>query len=126
MLLSASIDSGIGLTAGKKLVGKKISQSDDTYLTTINLREKFIQVKNFLTINELPKNEIENIESFKKVISKLQEELTIQKIITNTISEENQKMKQEMKELDAELKGFEEEIMEMLIKEFSKFGKKNK
>ena len=123
MLLSASIDSGIGLTAGKKLVGKKISQSDDTYLTTINLREKFIQIKNFLTIKELPKNEIENIESFKKAISKLQEELTIQKTITNTISEENQKLKQEMKELDEELKEFEGKMMEMLVETLSKFGK---
>jgi len=123
MLLSASIDSGIGLTAGKKLVGKKISQSDDTYLTTVNLREKFIQIKNFLTIKELPKIEIENIESFKKAISKLQEELTIQKTITNTISEENQKLKQEMKELGEELKEFEGKMMEKLVETLSKFGK---
>jgi len=123
MLLSASIDSGIGLTAGKKLVGKKISQSDDTYLTTVNLREKFIQIKNFLTINKLPKIEIENIESFKKAISKLQEELTIQKTITNTISEENQKLKQEMKELGEELKEFEGKMMEKLVETLSKFGK---
>ncbi|GAG16204.1 unnamed protein product, partial [marine sediment metagenome] len=39
MFLSASIDSGIGLTAGKKLCGKAIPQSDDTYLTTVKLRE---------------------------------------------------------------------------------------
>jgi len=42
MFLSAAIDAGIGLTAGKKLVGKSIPQSDDTYLTTIKLRDKFI------------------------------------------------------------------------------------
>jgi hypothetical protein len=44
MSLSASIDSGIGLTAGKKLCGKAIAQSDDTYLTTAKLREKFTQL----------------------------------------------------------------------------------
>ena len=59
MLLSASIDSGIGLTAGKKLVGKAIAQSDDTYLTTINLKKKFIQLKNFQTIKQKPKVETE-------------------------------------------------------------------
>jgi integrase len=39
MFLSAAIDSGIGLTAGKKLCGKAIAESDDTYLTTVNLKE---------------------------------------------------------------------------------------
>jgi integrase len=33
MFLSTAIDSGIGLTAGKKLCGKAIAQSDDTYLS---------------------------------------------------------------------------------------------
>ena len=45
MFLSASIDSGIGLTAGKKLCGKAIPKSDDTYLTTVKLREKFCTTK---------------------------------------------------------------------------------
>jgi hypothetical protein len=31
MFLSTAIDSGIGLTAGKKLCGKAIAESDDTY-----------------------------------------------------------------------------------------------
>jgi hypothetical protein len=96
MLLSASIDSGIGLTAGKKLVGKTIPQSDDTYLTTVKLRELFLQLKKFLTINEKPKVETETIETLKKAVTKLQEDLTLQKQITKTISEENLKIKQEL------------------------------
>ena len=52
MFLSTSIDSGIGLTAGKKLCGKAIARSDDTYLTTVKLREKFAQLKKFLTIKQ--------------------------------------------------------------------------
>jgi integrase len=63
MFMSASIDSGIGLTAGKKLCGKAIAQSDDTYLTTVNLRKKFIQLKKFLTIREQPK-----IDFFKQLV----------------------------------------------------------
>jgi integrase len=99
MFLSAAIDSGIGLTAGKKLCGKAIAESDDTYLTTVNLRERFIQLKRFLTIKEQPKIETEKIESLKSAINKLQEELTQQKTITETISEENVKIKKEFERL---------------------------
>lgn len=99
MLLSASIDSGIGLTAGKKLVGKAIPQSDDTYLTTVNLREKFIQLKRFQSIKQQPKVETEKIESLKSAVIKLQEDLTQQRLITNTISEENIRTKQQLEKL---------------------------
>ena len=99
MLLSAAIDSGIGLTAGKKLCGKAIAQSDDTYLTTVNLRQKFIQLKRFQSIREQPRVEIEKIESLKSAVNKLQEELTQQKLITDTISEENIRTKQELEKL---------------------------
>jgi len=99
MFLSAAIDSGIGLTAGKKLCGKAIAESDDTYLTTVNLREKFIQLKRFLTIKEQPKVETEKIATLKSAINKLQEELTQQKTITETISEENVKINKEFETL---------------------------
>ena len=99
MFLSASIDSGIGLTAGKKLCGKAIPQSDDTYLTTVNLQEKFTQLKRFQTIREQPRVETEKIESLKNAINKLQEELTQQKLITDTISKENIRTKKELERL---------------------------
>ena len=99
MLLSAAIDSAIGLTAGKKLCGKAIPQSDDTYLTTVNLRQKFRQLKRFQSIKEQPIVETEKIESLKNAINKLQEELTRQKLITDTISQENIRTKQELKKL---------------------------
>jgi integrase len=99
MLLSAAIDSGIGLTAGKKLCGKAIAQSDDTYLTTVNLQKKFIQLKKFQTIREQPRVETEKIESLKNAVNRLQEDLTRQKLITDTISQENIRTKQELKKL---------------------------
>jgi integrase len=99
MLLSAAIDSGIGLTAGKKLCGKTIAQSDDTYLTTVNLRQKFIQLKKFLSINVQPQIEIEKIEPLKNAINKLQEDSTQQKTIINVISEENLRMKKQFEQL---------------------------
>ena len=111
MLLSASIDSGIGLTAGKKLVGKTIPQSDDTYLTTVKLREMFIKVKKFLTIKQQPKVQTQTIETLKKAVTKLQEDLTIQTTITKTISEENQKMKKDIKEMD---EGLTNKMLEMM------------
>lgn len=99
MFLSAAIDSGIGMTAGKKLCGKAIAEGDDTYLTTVHLREKFLQLKRFLAIKEQPKIEAEKIESLKSAINKLQEELTQQKVITDTISEENIKVKEQAERL---------------------------
>jgi len=104
MFLSASIDSGIGLTAGKKLCGKAIPKSDDTYLTTVRLREKFIQLKKFLTIQQpqKPANR-DQIKTFKNVVSNLQGELTRQKVITDTITEENLEMKEDLKALKEEL-----------------------
>ena len=111
MLLSASIDSNIGLTAGKKLVGKTIPKSDDTYLTTINLRNKFIQLKNFQTIKQQPKVEVESIESLKNAVIKLQEDLRTQTTITNTLSEENQKIKHIIKIME---EGMAEDMMEMM------------
>jgi site-specific recombinase XerD len=99
MFLSAAIDSGIGITAGKKLCGKAVAQSDDTYLTTVNLRQKFLQVKKFLTIREQPKAETENIEALRSAINKLQEDLTQQKLITETISQENIKTKEQLEKL---------------------------
>jgi integrase len=99
MFLSAAIDSGIGQTAGKKLCGKAIAQSDDTYLTTVNLRQKLIQLKRFLTIKEQPKVEAEKIDSMKNAINKLQQDLTEQKMITETVSEENIRIKKKVEKL---------------------------
>lgn len=93
MFLSSSIDSGVGLTAGKKMCGKSIAQSDDTYLTTVKLREKFVQLKKFLTIREAVQSENLEIEELKSVVSKLQEDLTQQRIIAETITEENIRIK---------------------------------
>jgi len=112
MFLSTAIDSGIGLTAGKKLCGKAIAQSDDTYLTTVHLREKFIQLKRFLAIQEQPKIETEKIESLKNIVNKLQEDLTQQRMITDTISQENVRVKKEIGKLEPLLEfinGFEDE-----------------
>jgi len=113
MFLSAAIDSGIGLTAGKKLCGKAIAQSDDTYLTTVHLREKFIQLKKFLTISEKPRVEAEKVESLKNAISKLQEELTRQKLITDTISEGNITIKDENADLKERIIKTEQRLAEL-------------
>ena len=104
MFLSASIDSGVGLTAGKKLCGKAIGESDDTYLTTVNLREKFIQLKKFLTIKETPKLEdSEVIESLKDAVAKLHEELTQQKTVTDAVTERSMKIAKDSENLQKQL-----------------------
>jgi integrase len=104
MFLSASIDSGIGLTAGKKLCGKSIGESDDTYLTTVNLRERFIQLKKFLTIEETAKLEdSEVIGGLKDTVAKLHEELTQQKTVTDAVTEKNIKIAKDLAELQKRL-----------------------
>jgi integrase len=109
MFLSASIDSGIGLTAGKKLCGKAIAQTDDTYLTTVNLREKFIQLKKFLIIKEAARTEEQMLGKLSSVVAKLSEELEQQKIVAQAVTAENLKIRKEMEEkvakLNEDLKG---------------------
>jgi hypothetical protein len=103
MFLSASIDSGIGLTAGKKLCGKAIARSDDTYLTTVKLREKFVQLKKFLTIKQSLVKESQQIEKLSTLVTKLAEDLDRQKVLTQAITTENSKVRREFKERVAEL-----------------------
>jgi integrase len=103
MFLSAAIDSGIGLTAGKKLCGKAIPRSDDTYLTTVKLKEKFIQLKKFLTIRQSVKSEDQQLEKLGSLVAKLAEELEQQKIFTQAVTGENLKIRREFKNRVAEL-----------------------
>jgi site-specific recombinase XerD len=103
MFLSASIDSGIGLTAGKKLCGKAIARSDDTYLTTVKLREKFIQLKKFLTIKHVTKSERQELEKLSSLVAKLAEELEQQKTVTYAVTGENLKIRREFEKRVAEL-----------------------
>jgi integrase len=103
MFLSAAIDSGIGLTAGKKLCGKAIARSDDTYLTTVKLREKFVQLKKILTIKQLVKSEDHQLEKLSTLVAKLSEELEQQKVISQAVTGENLKIRKEFKKRVAEL-----------------------
>jgi integrase len=103
MLLSAAIDSGIGLTAGKKLVGKTIPQSDDTYLTTVKLREKFKQLKKFLTITQPVKSETQQLEKLNSAVVKLSEDLEHQKTVTQAFRAGNLKMRKEFRKHVSEL-----------------------
>ena len=99
MFLSSSIDSGIGLTAGKMMCGKAIAQTDETYLTTVKLGERFKQLKRFLTITEQPRVESENIESLSKVVNNLQEDMTQQKTINEVITKQNIELKKNLQSL---------------------------
>jgi integrase len=103
MFLSASIDSGIGLTAGKKLCGKAIARSDDTYLTTVKLRDKFIQLKKFLTIKRSLELEDKKLEKLGSLVAKLAEELEQQKVMSQAVTSENLKIRREFKQRVVEL-----------------------
>lgn len=113
MFLSASIDSGIGLTAGKLMCGKSVKQSDSTYLTVVKLREKFIQLKRFLSINEEGKIETEKIESFENTINHLQEQLTSQRIINETVTKKNLELESQIEKLTTGQAGLEKKVEEI-------------
>jgi len=125
MFLSASIDSGIGLTAGKKLCGKAIARSDDTYLTTVKLREKFIQLKKFLTIKQSVKSEDQQLEKLESVVAKLSEELEQQKIVTQALTGENLKIRKEFKKRVAELNE-EIAVTQLIGEQIAKIGERVK
>ena len=123
MFLSASIDSGIGLTAGKLMCGKAVKQSDSTYLTVVKLREKFIQLKRFLCINEEAKIETDKIESFEKTINNLQEQLISQRIINETVTKKNLDLESRIEELTRGQSGLAKEVEEIRTTLFGKsFG----
>jgi hypothetical protein len=87
MFLSTAIDSGIGLTAGKKLCGKAIPKSDDTYLTTVKLREKFLQLKKMLTIRQTPEPDtVEQVTQLETAVEQLQKENVTNKTAANVMT----------------------------------------
>jgi hypothetical protein len=93
MFLSASIDSGIGLTAGKKMCGKAIPKSDDTYLTSMKLREKFKQLKKVLTIQQalIPENH-ERLEQLQRTIANQQMEVKDLKTRLEALTQEHSRL----------------------------------
>jgi hypothetical protein len=110
MFLSAAIDSGVGLTVGKILYGKTVDASDSTYLTTVKLKQHFVQLKKFLTIEMQPKVEEDKVASLKRAVTQLQKDLSTQKIISETLSEENQKLKHELKQFKESQSGLEDKV----------------
>lgn len=108
VFLSESVNSGIGLTAGKKLIGKAMPQSDDTYLTTVQLRAKFIQLKKFLTIQQTAEPESEKkIEDLKDVVTGLQKDLVRQEEITSAVTEKNVQITRDLEEMKKQIEVFQ-------------------
>ena len=66
-----------------------------------------------MSITEQPEIEEEKIESLKKAISKLQEDLTVQKTITETVSERNLKLEAEIQQLTKTQSVIEEKVDDM-------------
>ncbi|MCJ7424553.1 hypothetical protein MUP01_09855 [Candidatus Bathyarchaeota archaeon] len=83
---------------------KAIPQSDDTYLTTVQLKTKLVQLKKFLTIKQTvePGNQEKN-ESSKDAVTKLQQDPTQQQVVTQTVPEKNIKITKEFENLSKRL-----------------------
>lgn len=105
MFLSTGIDSGCGLTAAKMLCGKAISKSDSTYLTTVKLRERFLQLKRFLTIEQQAETGSQaKVEQLESAVVGLQEELTNQKTINDAVVKQLSELKAMVTGMGAKLK----------------------
>jgi biotin-(acetyl-CoA carboxylase) ligase len=67
------------------------------------LKEKFIQLKKFLTINQSPETESRHIEKLGSLVAKLAEDLEQQKTVSRAVASENSKIRREFEERVAEL-----------------------
>ena len=50
LLMRAAIETGVGLTAAKLMVGKAVAKSDETYIAKAKLDEAFKKLSNFLNV----------------------------------------------------------------------------
>ncbi len=116
MVLSASINSGVGITVGKKLVGKKIPESDDTYLTTLKLKEKFLKLKKFLTITASPEVETEEVKELKEIVSTLQVDFSKQKKFAELLDNENLRLKHQITQITEDKTKENKELKDRLLK----------
>jgi hypothetical protein len=108
MFLSASMNSGVGMVPGKLMCGKAVPKSDSTYLTTINLKQHFIQLKKFLMIKqELEPTSEKEIEGLKEIVTSLQKDLSQQQKITQTFTEKNEQITKELESMKKQLEQFQ-------------------
>ena len=50
LLMRAAIETGVGLTAAKLMVGKAVAKSDETYIAKAKLKEAFIKLSKYLNV----------------------------------------------------------------------------
>lgn len=50
LLMRAAIETGVGLTAAKLMVGKAVAKSDETYIAKAKLRDAFIKLSKYLNV----------------------------------------------------------------------------
>jgi len=81
MFLSYCIEAGIGLTAGKLMVGKAVPKSDGTYIRNARLKKLFLQLQKMLKVTDVaqavtPTHErLERLEKENKALKKEFEDL---------------------------------------------------
>lgn len=50
LLMRAAIETGVGLTAAKLMVGKAVAKSDETYIAKAKLRDSFIKLSKYMNV----------------------------------------------------------------------------
>ena len=115
MFLSASIDSGIGLTAGKMMCGKSVPPSDNTYLVQVKLRQHFTQLKKMIRIHPIQVNNNHGkMEALEKAMDSLQKENLDFRIRQEELQTTVQELKDRIKAADNIMSGVEKKLSKLL------------
>lgn len=80
LLMRAAIETGVGLTAAKLMVGKAVAKSDETYIAKAKLRDAFIKLSKYLNatgVEEAKKPLQDMIVQQEKEISSLRNRMDI-------------------------------------------------
>ena len=84
--------------------GKAIPQSDDTYMTTVQLRKKFVQLKKMLSLQPVIKtDDKEQIEQLENAIIQLQKDNMSNKIVAETMTKKVNQLENKLTEMTNEM-----------------------
>jgi len=136
LLMRAAIETGVGLTAAKLMVGKAVMKSDETYIAKARLRDAFTKLAKYLNVTrveapsqpELAKtivNQQHEIADLKETVSDLTKRLDI---ITKTMDRLRIRHQYQYKSVPTARRLTDEEVDEILenekkmIKELQKHG----
>lgn len=103
LLLRGAIESGIGLTAGKLMVGKAVPRSDETYIVKVKLEKAFAKLSKYLNVtgvdHEAPSDLKKSVIAQQKEIASLHSTNKEHKKRLDILSEDLEKVQHQRNQL---------------------------